>query len=95
LEIVLGLVNLDVALQSDKPAALTKDSTNDEKLDMSRWKRSNCMCFKVMQKTIPETFRGAVSETTTTKEFLAYIEQGFVKNEKIEMGNLLNFFCSK
>jgi hypothetical protein len=35
LEIVFGLVDLDVVLQSDKPVALAKDSTNDEKLDMS------------------------------------------------------------
>jgi gag-polypeptide of LTR copia-type len=95
LGIILGLVDLDVALQSVKPATLTKDSTNDEKLDMSRWKRSNRMCLQVMQKIKPEAFRGAVSETIIAKEFLTNIEQKFVKNEKTEMGNLLKKFCSK
>jgi gag-polypeptide of LTR copia-type len=95
LEIILGLVDLDVALQLDKPAAPTKDSTHDEKLGISRWERSNRMCLEVIQNTIPEAFRGAVSETTTAKEFLADIQQRFVKNEKTEMDNLLKNFCSK
>jgi hypothetical protein len=81
LEIILDLVDQGVALQSNKPAVLTKDSTNDEKLDMSCWERLNHMCLKIMQKTIFEAFRGAVSKTTTTKEFLADIEKSFVKNE--------------
>ena len=33
--------------------------------------------------------------STTAKDFLADIEQRFVKNEKTEMGNLLKKFCSK
>jgi hypothetical protein len=95
LEIILGLVDLGVALQLDKSAALTKDSRNDEKLDISRWESSNLMCLKVMQNVILEAFKGAVSETTTTKEFLVDMEQKFIKNEKIEMGNLLKKNFSK
>jgi translation elongation factor EF-Ts len=95
LKIVFDLVDLDVALQLDKPGTQTKNSTNDEKLDMSRWERSNHMCLKIIQKIIPKAFRGAISETTTAKIFLADIEQMFVKNEKIEIGNLLNKFCLK
>jgi gag-polypeptide of LTR copia-type len=86
---------MDIALQENKPAELTPESSEDQKGKMNRWLRSNHMCLKIMQKTIPEAFRGDVSETTTAKEFLADIEQRFVKNEKTEMGNLLKKFCSK
>ena len=95
MEIVLGLADLDAALQEEKPAALTKESDDNAKLDMARWLRSNRMCLKIMQKTIPEVFRGTVSENTTAKEFLADIEQRFVRNEKAEMASLLKKFCSK
>ena len=62
---------------------------------MARWLRSNKMCLRVMQKTIPEAFRGPVSESTMAKAYLADIEQRFVRNEKAEIGILLKEFCSK
>lgn len=95
LEIFLGIADLDNALQIDRPAVLTDESTSEEKSHMARWLRSNRMCLMIMQKTIPKCFRGHVSESTTTKEFLAYLEQRYVKNEKAEAGNLLKKLCSK
>ena len=95
LEIVLGLADLDAALTEDKPADIGSESSEDEKWLMNRWLRSNRMCLKFMQMTIPEAFRGTVSDTTLAKEFLADIEKRFVKNEKAEMGILLKKFCSK
>ena len=53
------------------------------------------MCIMIMKKAIPEAFRGSVTEKiTTTKEFLAPIEQRFVKNEKVEIGTLLTSLIS-
>ena len=93
--IVLGVMDLDLALRVDSPAQLTEQSTSEEKRDMEKWERSNRMCMMVMKKTIPETFRGTLSETiTTAKEFLADIEKRFVKNEKAEIGTLLTNLIS-
>jgi len=88
-------MDLDLALRVDSPAQLTEQSTSEEKRDMEKWERSNRMCMMVMKKTIPETFRGTLSETiTTAKEFLADIEKRFVKNEKAEIGTLLTNLIS-
>jgi gag-polypeptide of LTR copia-type len=52
--------------------------------------RSNRLCLKVMQRTIPESFRGPVSDSTLALDYLKELEQRFVRNEKAEIGILLN-----
>ena len=93
--IVLGVMDLDLALRVDSPPPLTDKSTSDEKRDMKRWEKSNRMCMMIMKKAIPEAFRGTMSDKiTTAKEFLADIEKRFVKNEKAEIGMLLTSLIS-
>ena len=47
------------------------------------------MCLMIMKCSIPEAFRGSISEGQSAKKFLEEIEQYFAKNEKAEMSNLL------
>ena len=90
LQIVLGVMDLDLALRVSSPAPLTVESSSDEKRDIERWKKSNCMCLMIIKKAIPEAFRGTISETIkTTKEFLKEIKNRFAKNEKSETSTLL------
>ena len=94
LEIILGIMDLDIALQSDCPS-LTDASTSDEKRERERWTKSNRICMMIMKKTIPEAFRAIVSDTVTTaKGFLAEIEKRFAKNEKSEISTLLGKLIS-
>ncbi|KAL3655416.1 hypothetical protein CASFOL_001202 [Castilleja foliolosa] len=93
--IVLGVMDLDLAIRTDSPSPLTADSTSNEMRDMERWERSNRMCIMIMKKAIPEAFRGTISENITkAKDFLADIEKRFVKNEKSEIGTLLTNLIS-
>ncbi|XP_056695450.1 uncharacterized protein [Spinacia oleracea] len=62
ISIVLGCMDLDLALRTDKPAALTAESTADQERDFERWDRSNRMCVMIMKRGIPESFRGSVSD---------------------------------
>ncbi|KAM7460289.1 hypothetical protein LguiB_036337 [Lonicera macranthoides] len=95
LQIVLGVMDLDLALRIDSPPPLTDKSTSEERKDLEKWDRSNRMCVMIMKKAIPEAFRGTISEKiTTAKEFLADIEKRFVKNEKAEIGTLLTNLLS-
>ena len=41
IEIVLGVIDLDLALRTDKPPAITDESTSDNKREMERWERSH------------------------------------------------------
>ena len=86
-EIVLGVIDLDLALRTDKPPAITDESTSDNKREMERWERSNRISLMVMKRAIPEAFRDSVPDTA--KGFLEDLEKRFVKNEKAETSTLL------
>ncbi|KAL4361393.1 hypothetical protein GQ457_04G013430 [Hibiscus cannabinus] len=95
LEIVLGCMDIDLALRVEQPASLTAESTPDERKDFERWDRSNRMSLMIMKHSIPETFRGTESEKITlAKDFLDNIEQRFAKNDKVEMTSLLTSLMS-
>lgn len=50
---------------------------------MERWDPSNCMSLMIMKRSIPEVFRGIMSEeVTTAKSFLEVIEKMFANNQK-------------
>ncbi|KAL4335653.1 hypothetical protein GQ457_07G001670 [Hibiscus cannabinus] len=95
LEIVLGCMNIDLALRVEQPASLTAESTPDERKGFERWDRSNRMSLMIMKHIILETFRGTESEKITlAKDVLDNIEQRFAKNDKVEMTSLLTSLMS-
>ena len=89
IQIVLGVMDLDLALRVSSPAPLIVESSSEEKRDIIRWEKSNRMCLMIIKKAIPEAFRGTISETIkTAKEFLEEIKNRFAKNEKSEKSTL-------
>ncbi|KAK9672915.1 hypothetical protein RND81_12G134500 [Saponaria officinalis] len=94
--IVLGCMDLDLAIRKDCPAPLTDASSLDDKREFEKWERSNRMSLMIIKRGIPEAFRGAVSdEITDAKEFLVEIEKRFVKNDKAETSTLLQRLISR
>ncbi|RDY01942.1 hypothetical protein CR513_14665, partial [Mucuna pruriens] len=85
-EIVLGCMDLDLALRVEEPIP-TMDNLQEVKIE--KWERSNRMCLMIMKRSIPEAFRGSISESQNAIKFLEEIEQFFAKNEKAETSNLL------
>ena len=95
IEIVLGCMDLDLALRIEQPASLTDASSPDDKRNFEKWDRSNRMSLMIIKRGIPEAFRGAVSDKITkAKEFLTEIEKRFVKNDKAETSTLLQSLIS-
>ncbi|EXB97304.1 (-)-limonene synthase [Morus notabilis] len=91
MEIILGCMDLDLALRTERPTATTENLNMDK---IEKWDRSNHMSLMIMKRSIPEAFRGSVTESTNAKKFLKELEQYFAKNEKSEMSNLLNKLIS-
>ena len=90
LQIVVGAMDLDLALRVSSPAPLTIESSSDEKRDIERWEKSDRMCLMTIKKAIPKAFRGTVSEMIkTAKEFLEETKNRFAKNEKSKTSTLL------
>ena len=94
-EIVLGCMDLDLALRIEQPASLTVASSPDDRKNYEKWDRSNRMSLMIIKRGIPEAFKGAVSEKITkAKKFLAEIEKRFEKNDKVETSTLLQSLIS-
>lgn len=68
--IVLGCMDLDLALRIDRPSTPKDSSSSEEKLEYEKWDRSNRISLMIIKRGIPEVFRGAVSdEIDTAKKF--------------------------
>ena len=80
IEIILGCMDLDLALRTEQPPTPTADSTPEERRDHEKWDRLNRMSIMIIRRGIPEVFRGTVSEDiTTAKEFLAEMRSALQK----------------
>ena len=92
--ITLGVMDLDLAFRIERPK-ITNTSTEKEIKVEEKWDRSNRVSLMIMKRSIPEAFRGSISdEVTNAKAFLAEIETRFVKNEKSEIGTFLTKLVS-
>ena len=54
--IVLGVLDLDLALQVDQLDPLTHESTSNKNREMEKWERSNRMSLMIMKRAIPKDF---------------------------------------
>jgi gag-polypeptide of LTR copia-type len=93
LEIILRCLDLDIALQQAKLHVSAAESPKNIQNVHARWMRSNRLCLKVMQRTIPESFRGHVSDFTLALDYLKELEQIFIRNEMAEISIMLNKLC--
>ncbi|KAL6272502.1 hypothetical protein ACE6H2_023194 [Prunus campanulata] len=88
-EVVLGVLDLDLALIEDKPAALTASSTSEQKLKLKNWETSNRMSLLVMEKTISASVLEEIPASENAKEFLATIIQKYKPEDKAQVRKLI------
>ncbi|XP_020426582.1 uncharacterized protein LOC109950850 [Prunus persica] len=88
LEIVLGLLDHDLALREEKPE-VTANSNAEQKQKLEKWEKSNRICLLVMKKSMTETICGGITESENAKEFLEAIGLKFKESEKAETGTLM------
>ena len=95
--IVLGVMDLDLALRVDLPTEVTEESSSHSKREVEKWEWSNRISLTVMKRAIPEAFQGTMSEDiVTAKDFLTDLEKRFAKNEKAEIStNLTNLISMR
>ncbi|RDX64091.1 hypothetical protein CR513_57388, partial [Mucuna pruriens] len=86
--IVLGCMDLDLALQIEKPI-LTVDNLQEVKIE--KWKRFNRMCLMIMMRLISEAIRGFIFESQSRENIREYIMEMSnlttkLKSLKLELG---------
>ncbi|PKU76845.1 hypothetical protein MA16_Dca001451 [Dendrobium catenatum] len=79
--IVLGCMDLDYAIRTERP-------------NFEKWERSNRMSLMIMKYSIPDTIRGAMPEEENAKKFLSQIVDRFVGSEKVETNTILSKLIS-
>ncbi|XP_028057091.1 uncharacterized protein LOC114261079 [Camellia sinensis] len=83
--IVLGCMDIDLALRMPKPNDLPEQSTPEEIAYFEKWDRSNRLSLMIMKRGIPEVFQASLEQDVTVAgEFLSEIQKRFAKNDKPE-----------
>jgi len=70
----LGVLDLDLAFQVEKPAAITDANSNKEKAHYKAWERSNRLSLMFMRMNIASNIKSALPKTDDTKEFMKFVD---------------------
>ncbi|GAV64244.1 UBN2_2 domain-containing protein, partial [Cephalotus follicularis] len=87
--IVLGVMDLDHALRIDTSAAITAQSTIEQRAAYEKWERSNRMSLMIMKSSISVAIRGAIPDSNDAKTYLASVEEKFKGSSKAHASTLI------
>ncbi|KAK5845846.1 hypothetical protein PVK06_002079 [Gossypium arboreum] len=67
--VMLGYMDIDLALREEQPAPLTVENTLYVKRDFKRWDCLNRMSLIIMKYSIPKAFKGIRYEEITQAKY--------------------------
>ncbi|XP_022864320.1 uncharacterized protein LOC111384288 [Olea europaea var. sylvestris] len=85
----LGVLDLDLALQVEKPADLTDESSADEKSFHKAWERSNRLSLMFMRMTLAKNIKSTIPKTESAKEYMKFVEERSQTTDKSLAGTLM------
>lgn len=91
----LGVLDLDLALRTEKPADLTEESSEDDKYFHNAWERSDRLSMMFMRMTIASNIKTGLPQAKTAKEYLMNIENRFKTADKSLAGTLMAELTTK
>ncbi|CAL9026013.1 unnamed protein product, partial [Prunus brigantina] len=95
----LGVLDLDLALRTEKPAALTDNSSSEEKSFHKAWERSNRLSIMFMRMTIANNIKTTLPQAETAQEYLKNynknVENRFKTADKSLAGTLMAELTTK
>ncbi|KAF3655916.1 putative secoisolariciresinol dehydrogenase-like [Capsicum annuum] len=86
----LGFLDLDVALYSEKPTAITEASSDEEKSYYKHWDRSNRLGLMFMRMNIAGNIKTTLPKTKSAKELLKLVEESSQTADKSLAGILMD-----
>ncbi|XP_028963314.1 uncharacterized protein LOC126629474 [Malus sylvestris] len=84
LEILLGVMDWDLALRTEEPFTPTDGSTSSQKSKYEKWHKSNRISLLIIKRSMTDVVRGAFTDATNAKDFLKSIEQKYQESLKTE-----------
>src|SRR3954468_18791186 len=94
----LGVMDLDMALiMNEKPAAITEDSTEDERSLFEAWERSNRLSLNLMRMTMADNVKPSIPNTENAREFMKNVKEysNSEITDKSVVGNLMSELTTK
>ena len=85
----LGVLDLDLALQTEKLPAIIEESSVEEKTLTHSWERSNRLSIMLMRMSIANNIKSTLPKCDTTKEFFKTVEERFCSADKSLAGTLM------
>ncbi|KAK2992868.1 hypothetical protein RJ640_011961 [Escallonia rubra] len=82
ISIILGVMNLDYVLRVNAPAALTTETSTEQKAAYENWERSNRIFIMIMKGSIATAIHGAIPDSDNAKIYPAHIEEQFQDSSK-------------
>ncbi|XP_062114360.1 uncharacterized protein LOC133825436 [Humulus lupulus] len=86
----LGIMDLDLCMHEDQPAALIDASTTAQRTLHAQWEKSNRLSLIAMKKLIPEHLLSGLPENTNAEEFLTNVGKLYDTGENPETGSLMD-----
>ncbi|KAH6822906.1 Ribosomal protein L19e family protein [Perilla frutescens var. hirtella] len=86
----LGVLDLDLAIMEEKPAAITDTSSNEQKAHYKNWERSNRLSLMFMRMTVADSIKTVLPKIECAKEFMGLVgERSQTANKSID-GTLMS-----
>ncbi|KAL3624762.1 hypothetical protein CASFOL_031430 [Castilleja foliolosa] len=85
----LGVLELDLALHVDKPAAITDTSSEGEISVHTAWERSNRLSLMLMRMTIASNIKSTLPPTENAKDFIKLVGERSQTADKSLAGTLM------
>ncbi|KAJ4962907.1 hypothetical protein NE237_022846 [Protea cynaroides] len=89
LELTLGCMNLDLAINEEKPEDLTDESTLDQRDYYAKWQRSNNMSLRLIKANMSRTIRRSIPDKPTAREYLDAIKEQYVNTDSSTVSTLI------
>ncbi|KAJ0098969.1 hypothetical protein Patl1_20470 [Pistacia atlantica] len=78
----LGVLDLGMALDEQKPTDITNTSTGEEKFYRKSLYKANKLCLMFMRMTTAGNIKDTVPQTDNAKEYLSFVEDRFCSANK-------------
>ncbi|XP_019261759.1 PREDICTED: uncharacterized protein LOC109239623 [Nicotiana attenuata] len=85
----LGVLDLDVALYTERPTAITETSSTEERSYFKHWDRSNRLSLMFIRMNIAGNIKTTLSKTESAKELLKLVEECSQTADKSLAGTLM------
>nr|XP_043625454.1 uncharacterized protein LOC122596874 [Erigeron canadensis] len=89
LDLTLGYFDLDYAIRNDEPAAITENSTAEQRASFQKWDKANRLSRMTIKSSIPLGLRGAIPKSNKVKTYLKSVEDYFKGSSKAHASSLM------